>query len=262
MFNDINETNRNVIRKGISMIYELLVVDDEVNSRNTLATCFPWYELGFHICGQAGNGREAMDFIAENIVHVVLSDIRMPVMDGIELSKLIHEQKSKKIIMVLLSAYNDFSYAQQAIKYGVKEYLLKPSNFSELKEIFEKIRMELDVLYDTTAVPSGKEGDIIAQVYQYCAENYKEGSLVELADRLFLNSSYLSQLIRQKTDKTFSDIMNENRMQQAVILLENSDIKIYTIGHMIGYMNPNNFTRAFRNHFGIAPTEYRLSKGK
>jgi len=244
------------------MIYELLVVDDEVHSRNTLATCFPWYELGFHICGQAADGEEALDFINNNIVHVVLTDIRMPVMDGLLLSKHIHEQRSKQIITVLLSAYNDFSYAQQAIKYGVKEYLLKPSNFSELKEVFEKIRLELDALYDTTKIPSGKEGDIIDRVYQYCAEHYKEGSLVELADQLFLNSSYLSQLIRQKTGKTFSDLMNENRMQQAVILLENSDIKIYTIGHMIGYMNPNNFTRAFRNHFGIAPTEYRINKGK
>jgi YesN/AraC family two-component response regulator len=186
----------------------------------------------------------------------------MPVMDGIELSKQIYEQKSKRIIMILLSAYNEFSYAQQAIKYGVKEYLLKPSNFTELKEVFEKVRLELDEIYDNTTVTVDHERDIINQVYQYCAENYKEGSLVELADLLYLNSSYLSQLIRQKTDKTFSDIMNENRMQQAVALLENSDVKIYTIGHMVGYMNPNNFTRAFRNHFGIAPTEYRINKGK
>lgn len=184
----------------------------------------------------------------------------MPVMDGIQLSKALYEDKTKQTIVILLSAYNDFSYAQKAIKYGVKEYLLKPSNFDELKEAFEKIRLQLDEIYDATILPAGQEGDIISQVYQYCEEHYKEGSLVELANLLYLNSSYLSQLIRQKTDKTFSDIMNENRMQQAVILLENTDIKIYTIGHMIGYMNPNNFTRAFRNYFGMAPTEYRLNK--
>lgn len=244
------------------MIYELLVVDDEVESRNTLATCFPWYELGFHVCGQAGNGQEALEFINENIVHVVLSDICMPVMDGLELSKYLYEDKSKKMVVILLSAYNEFTYAQKAIKYDVKEYLLKPSNFSELKEVFEKVRAQLNELYHTVTIPVAPEGDIMEQVYQYCAENYKEGNLVELADRLFINSSYLSQLIRQKTNQTFSDIMNENRMQQAVVLLENHDNKIHSISLMLGYMNPNNFTRAFRNYFGIAPTEYRYQKGQ
>jgi len=244
------------------MIYELLVVDDEVNSRNTLTTCFPWYELGFHVCGQVSNGEEALAFMEKNIVHVVLSDISMPVMDGIMLSKAISENKKKRAAIVLLSAYDKFAYAQQAMKYGVKYYLLKPSNFSELKEVFEKIRLELDTIYDTTTKVCGKdEGSIMDSIYKYCEENYKEGTLVELADRLFLNSSYLSQLIRQKTNKTFSDIMNENRMQQAAILLQSSEVKIYNIGYMIGYMNPNNFTRAFRNYYGMTPTKYRLNRG-
>ena len=76
------------------MLYELLLVDDEETSRNGLATYFPWEEQGFHICGQATDGEEALKFMEDHKVHVVLTDISMPGMDGIQLAKELHEAKS------------------------------------------------------------------------------------------------------------------------------------------------------------------------
>lgn len=78
-----------------------------------------------------------------------------------------------------------------------------------------------------------------------------------MADLLYLNASYLSQLIRQKTSKTFSDLLNDARMKQAALLLKNPEAKIYHIRTQIGYVNPNNFARAFKAYWGVTPTEYR-----
>ena len=104
------------------MLYELLLVDDEESSRNGLATYFPWEEQGFHICGQVSDGKKALEFLETKRVHVVLTDISMPGMDGIELARQIHE-KQKHPCVVFLSAYDDFQYAQQAIRYGVRFYI-------------------------------------------------------------------------------------------------------------------------------------------
>jgi len=243
-------------------MYELLIVDDEINSRNILATCFPWAELGFHVCGQKDNGHEALDYVAENVVHVILSDISMPDMDGIELAKNIASAKSAKPTIVLLSAYDNFKYAQNAIRYGVRYYILKPTNFSELKEIFLTIKKELDQKFQIPADTKTDQApeEIIRTVLEYCNTNYRDGSLSELADSLYMNSSYLSQVIKLKTSRTFSDLLNESRMKQAALILKDPDVKIYNISTMIGYVNSNNFTRAFKAYWGVTPSEYRSNE--
>ena len=244
-------------------MYELLIVDDEANSRNILASCFPWNDSGFSVCAQKGNGREALEYLKEHTVHVVLTDISMPDIDGISLAKAIYEAPAPRPTIVFLSAYDNFQYAQDAICYGVRYYVLKPTNFSELKGIFATIKKELDSKYqisnldETDYVPD----EIIDKVLSYCTKNYREGSLSDLAESLYLNSSYLSQLIKQRTAKTFSDLLTESRMKQAALLLKDPDSKIYNISNSIGYVNPNNFARAFKAYWGVTPTEYRNLKG-
>lgn len=240
-------------------MYELLIVDDEASSRDILASCFPWNEQGFHVCGQKDSGQEALDFLKTNTVHVILTDISMPGMDGIGLAKAVSEMPGARPMVVFLSAYDNFKYAQNAIRYGVRYYVLKPTNFSELKEVFGTIKQELDLKYNVN--PDEKQNqssdEIIQKVLTYCAQNYREGSLSALAESLYLNPSYLSQLIKQKTSQTFSDLLNEARMKQAALFLKDPDTKIYNISNMIGYVNPNNFARAFKVYWGVTPTEYR-----
>lgn len=240
-------------------MYELLIADDEISSRSILASCFPWEEQGFHICGQVSNGLEALEFLKEHTVHTVLSDISMPSMDGIGLAKELAAKNGPRPILVFLSAYDNFKYAQEAIRYGVRYYILKPADFSELKEVFNTIRQELDEKFhiDSRKDLTVSSDVVIQKVLSYCAQNYQSGTLSELADLLYLNASYLSQLIRQKTSKTFSDLLNDARMKQAALLLKNPEAKIYHISTQIGYVNPNNFARAFKAYWGVTPTEYR-----
>lgn len=245
-------------------MYEILLVDDEANSRNILASCFPWEDLGFHICGQADNGLAALDFIKSHVVHVVFTDIQMPEMDGVSLAREIYQMPAPKPLVVFLSAYNDFSYAQKAIMYNVRYYALKPSSFSELTEVFTRIRDELEQsLQPESALPSPLSSDeTIQKVMDYCQNNYKDGSLEDLSSQLFLNPSYLSTLIRQKTGHTFSEYLLDVRMQQAAKFLQNPEIKIYGVSEMVGYTNQNNFSRVFHNYFHMSPSEYRNAKLK
>lgn len=240
-------------------MYELLIVDDEASSRDILASCFPWDEQGFHVCGQKDSGQEALDYLKDHSVHVILTDISMPGMDGIELAKSISELEGVRPMVVFLSAYDNFKYAQNAIRFGVRYYVLKPTNFSELKEIFGTIRHELDAKYNVSSddAQDYSTDEIIQKVLSYLSQNYREGSLSSLAESLYLNPSYLSQLIKQKTSKTFSDLLGEARMKQAALFLKDPDTKIYNISNMIGYVNPNNFARAFKAYWGVTPTEYR-----
>ena len=199
-------------------MYELLLVDDEEMSRNSLATYFPWGDYGFHICGQVSNGKEALDFMDSHVVHVVLTDISMPIMDGVQLAERLRAREEEPPCVVFLSAYNDFQYAQNAIRYGVRFYILKPSDFDEIKETFSKIREELDEKYhiEEPLAPVNDEDEIICQLF-------------------------------------------EMRMKQACILLQDPEVKIYQISNLVGYTNPNNFTRAFRAYYNQSPKEYRLS---
>ena len=183
----------------------------------------------------------------------------MPVMDGIGLAKELSLKNVPRPIIIFLSAYDNFKYAQEAIRYGVRYYILKPADFAELKDVFCTIRQELDAKFDLSSQDelTVSSDEIIQKVMVYCIQNYQNGTLSELANLLYLNASYLSQLIRQKTSKTFSDLLNDARMKQAALLLQDPKARIYHISTQIGYVNPNNFARAFKAYWGQTPTEYR-----
>lgn len=124
-------------------MHKLIIVDDEKMVRTGLRDTVNWRKYGFTVVGAARNGLEAVDMIREKCPAVVLTDIKMPEMDGIRLAKVIKEAYPG-VKTVLLSAYNDFGYAQDAIKYNVKAYLLKPLKEEEIREVFCALNEEIN----------------------------------------------------------------------------------------------------------------------
>ncbi len=122
--------------------YKLIIVDDEFFICDGLMS-FSWQEIGFEAIAAAGNGEEALELIEKQIPDVILTDIKMPFMDGLELSKVLCAAYPQ-IKIVLLTGYKEFDYAKTAISTGVSEYLLKPVNISELKSLFLKLKNTLD----------------------------------------------------------------------------------------------------------------------
>jgi len=246
-------------------MYNLIIVEDEENIRQGLQYLFPWEDLNFYVAGAFSNGRDALAFIESNKVDAVLTDIRLPVMDGIELAQSIYAKKLD-VSVVFLTGYRDFDYAQQAVKCGAKDFLLKPVKYKELVLSFLSIKETLDARNSAQNAGKSEENGqtgtsyyerVISIVKKHVAENIKTASLEDSAVAVNLSSGYLSRLFREKTGMTFSEYVIGEKMKHAAVLLKSTDYKAYEIADMVGYDNPKNFTRAFKQHYHVIPSEYR-----
>jgi len=125
-------------------VFKLVIVEDEDNIRHSLEAYIPWNQMGFQIVGAFGDGSDALDYIAENPCDVVLTDILMSRMSGLELIARLREVRPE-IKTVILSGHSDFAYAQQAIQYHVFHYLVKPVDEDELMDVFKGIKEQLEL---------------------------------------------------------------------------------------------------------------------
>lgn len=126
------------------MIFKLLVVDDEATMRKGIANFINWPSIDCEVAGTASDGVEAMDFLASNPVDIVITDIRMPEADGLEVARYVYENHLD-IKVILLTGYADFAYAQTAIRYNVSSFILKPTNKKELLEAVQEAQKDLIV---------------------------------------------------------------------------------------------------------------------
>lgn len=251
-------------------MYKLLVVEDEYEIRTGLCKYFPWNEIGFEVIGQAENGKQALDFIQKNSVDVLLCDIKMPVMTGIDLAEELFKQKSK-IKVIFLSAYRDFEFAQKALSFGVKNYVVKSTKYNELISVFRKISEELDEenffkIEEMKKAHKDDEGAhcyndrVITMIKNYVKEHYKDVELEDISAFVHLNPYYISKFFKQKTRQNFSDYLLSVKMEKALELLKDIRYKIYEVSMMVGYSNVKNFTRTFKSYYGRSPSEFRSNE--
>jgi YesN/AraC family two-component response regulator len=243
-------------------MYRLLIVDDEEDIRRGLAELFPWEEIGFEVAGTAENGRQAFDLVAAGGVDAVFSDIRMPVMSGIELAKALSEA-GLTVPVVFLSAYKDFSYARKAIQYGVRDYVLKPTDFTDIRSVFKKLKREMDKGLPTAEGSRGASSTatgsdpFVSAIHGYVERDCAHASLKGAARAVGMNPQYVSRLFRERTGENFHTILARTRMEKAARLLRDGGYLVYEVSEMVGYSNQKNFTRAFKQHFGVAPLAFR-----
>ncbi|WP_206105414.1 response regulator transcription factor [Paenibacillus thalictri] len=239
-------------------MYKLILVEDDYQIRAGLSTYFPWADIGYEMLGSFENGKLALDYISANPVDIILSDIRMPVMNGLELADELEKLKLK-VTVVFLSAYEDFKYAQQAINLGVKNYIVKSTKFDDLVTVFRKIKKELDERREESSEPVQAHADHykVRKMKAYIEENYKDVTLQSTASEMNMNQNYVSRLFKEKTGVNFIDYVTEVKMKKAAAYILQTDIKLYQISEMVGYSNAKNFSRAFKNYFGVSPQQYK-----
>lgn len=239
-----------------------MIVDDEDKIRSGISSYFPWDELGFSVIKLAADGQEAFDFmLGDERVDVILCDIMMPVVSGMELLEMMEESGMSGVKVVLLSGYREFEYAHKAIRFGVRDYLLKPTKYKELYATFSKLKQELDeearlAQPPAPEVPAGDTG-VINQLKSLIYEQYRTLSLQQAADIVHMNPYYLSRLFKQKTGQNFYELLLKVRMDAAAELLTGSDYRIYEISEMVGYKNQKSFLKIFKRFYGMNPTDYR-----
>ena len=255
-------------RSGEGM-YKLLIVDDEEDIRRGLAELFPWEEIGYQVIGTASNGRQALEQVRHGEVDVVFCDIRMPAMSGVELARAVAEEH-RSVAVVFLSAYKDFSYAKEALKYGVRDYVLKPTNFTDIRAVFRRLKKEMDCEFPAASEATGTPGDrstasgsrqradwVISAIKGYVERDYGRATLTRAARIVQMNPQYVSRLFKEKTGENFNTFLKRTRMNKAAQLLQEVDYLVYDVSEMVGYSNPKNFTRTFKKHFGTTPHQYR-----
>ncbi|GAA3413323.1 response regulator [Paenibacillus hodogayensis] len=252
-------------------MYKLLFVDDEYEIRSGLCRFFPWDEVGFEIAGQAENGKQALEFLQNHTVDVILCDIKMPVMNGIELAEELYKQKSK-IKIIFFSGHREFEYAQKALSFGVKSYVVKSTKFSELVHVFEKVKDELD--QETYAMeapdkePAAEDSEevqnfydrVILTIKSHIKGHYRDVELDDVARLVHMHPNYVSKLFKKQTGQNFSDYLLAVRMEKAVELLKDVRYRTLDVSALLGYTNVKNFTRRFKSYYGKSPRAFRTNE--
>lgn len=124
-------------------MYRILLVDDEILVRDAIRENIDWESMDCELVGDCENGQQAADFVKTHPVDIVLTDILMPYMDGMELSHFLHDNYPD-IVIVIFSGFGEFEYAKKAIQYNVSEYMLKPVTAMELREVIKKMKEKVD----------------------------------------------------------------------------------------------------------------------
>lgn len=247
-------------------MFRVVIADDEETIRNGLKRLIESYELDLSVIATAQDGEEAIEVIKKYHPEIILMDINMPFMNGLEIIEKVREtDRDAKIIII--SGYSQFEYAQKALELGVFSYILKPINYRDFKNILLKAmdaysqRMwEVSKLKEGDAENEGCK-DVGKLAITYMKENFSQNqlSLNLVAQQFHISQSYLTRVIKQKTGVSFTDYLNRLRINMATKLLTDKDnnYSINDISNMVGYSSQHYFSRAFKNYMGVSPNKYR-----
>lgn len=225
-----------------------------------------WDSIQIEVVETFNNGETALEYARNYPVDIALVDVRMPVMDGVEFAKKVKEE-GMDIAIVCQSGYSDYSYLRECMQYGVRDYLLKPTDKNELFQIMSKLVLEKSEQHNTAGTPLGINGNEesvnhkILRAKEYMLKNYKKAiRLIDVANFLELNPAYFSRIFRQKTGVCFVDYLAEIRINKAIELLKNSNMNISEIAEEVGFVRSRYFTEIFKKRKGMTPSEYRNRK--
>lgn len=248
----------------------ILIVDDEHRTRQGISRKLEAWSAGRYRIETAASGIEAIAWLETNSAQLIISDVRMPELGGIQLLEQL-ANRSPRPVFILISGYAEFEYAQKAIRLGVVEYLLKPLDKTELIGAVEKAlqydqerqRQEvMEKLVDPKLLETGQDEakygrtvkDAIAYVDHYLHEPI---GMKQVAEHLHLNASYFSVLFKEQTGITFSDYLTRRRLQRAKELLATTGLPIGDIAEKVGYQSAKYFIKVFKANESVSPSHYR-----
>lgn len=248
---------------------KLLIADDEYMEREMLCGIIEanfGRELDVRL---AENGRHAVDVATLWGADIILMDIEMPGLSGIDAAKQILAQK-QDCKVIFITAYSLFSYAHEAVRLGASDYLLKPVNTEDVVRAVRLAAVQVESQRQLAAMaaagdvpqaegPADKTSVLMSKVKRYLQHNYmlRDISLDSVSEILNINSSYFSVLFKRAFGVNFVDYLTELRMNAAKELLMDPLRSTAEVASMVGYESANYFTRAFKKKTGMTPTEFR-----
>ncbi len=237
---------------------KVLLADDEEIIRMGISTLIPWDKLDLELVCIAENGQKALNYILTHTVDIIITDIRMPVMDGLELVQICYERELCSHF-ILLTGYSEFEYAQSAMKYGVRHYLVKPTDESEIIQSLKELSAEIDERSShnhlftqlVKTAPSNLFRDLLIQAETDSAAIYQK------------RISFFSEMLKYREGLCalaflqLEEFPHEDSSDAlSLFILENISHDIFPQG--TGYSNnPAYFSTLFKNYFGCTLTQYK-----
>jgi len=259
---------------GASSMMSLLIVDDEPLIRKGILERIDMAAMGIEAIWEAADGLNALKLAKDHQPDMMLADINMPGMDGLQLAKAVKEE-SPGTHIAIITGYDYFEYAVTALKTGVDDFVLKPVSRKDIHEILTKLiasvkadrqRKEafstaFQLTRDESAQNRNNEYAVaISRVLDRELSN-PAFSLVQLAQEVALSQTYLSTLFRQIFGIPFQDWMIRARIDRAKILLLSTNLKVYEVAAKVGFDDPNYFSTAFKKQVKQTPNQYRDAQG-
>ena len=236
-------------------MFSVYIADDEMWVIVGLKKRIEKTGLPFQVVGEANNGVMALEEIEKKKPDILFTDIRMPGYNGLELLELLRK-KELDTKVVLISGYAEFEYAQSAIRNGAYDYLLKPIDQDKLQTVLERILGD-------GSTESGNVQELVApstirKIMDEIKEHYTENiTLTGLAEKYSISVSYLSELLKEHLQLSFSEYISSKRIQKAKELLADDSLSIEQIAEQTGYNDYFYFTKVFKKNTGISPSKYR-----
>ncbi len=246
-------------------MYKLLIVDDEPLIRKGILTLVDFEKLGIAEAYEASNGSEGLKLFLQHTPQLILLDINLPVMNGLELAKAIkaHDSQAK---IAMITGYDYVDYAISALKIGVDDYILKPVSKQDVTDIIAKLiqRYESErTIHEVqnvvnTLVDASSEDTLkhrLQAIIEQALPN-PELSLTFVANELGYAPNYLSSLFKNEIGITFQDYVLTHRLEKAKLLLLTTTLKNYEIATRVGFDDVNYFNTRFKLKYGVSPKQY------
>lgn len=245
------------------MQIKLLIADDEDNIRTGVSRYIQLHSTRFSQIYEAANGQEAIDLLLRYQPEILLLDVQMPLKSGIDVMRAARDAGLRPICVVL-SGYDEFKYAQQALKCGAKDYLLKPVRGADILHRLEELAEELTGTAERTTQPAREQpNQFVRDAQAYIEEHYVENiGLSDVADAVGISGSYLSTMFAQYLHCGFVDYLNQVRIERACCYLDQNRYKNYEIALKVGFRDEKYFAKVFKKVKGVTPKEYRTREDK
>jgi two-component system response regulator YesN len=255
-------------KRELAMSYTVVLVEDEKIVRDELASSIGWDRLDLKLVGTAGDGLEGEALIKKLEPDIVITDIRLPGIDGLQMLARCPINHA-----VILSGHTDFSYMKQAIRLGVFDYLLKPVDDEELENTlsslvgkikeedndYERLRKTRSVTgEELIPLPRSVNNHVVDNAISFIATNFgKPVGLQEAATFLGLSESHLSRLFKEVTGLNFLQYLNAWRINKSVEMMKDPKRNIGEIATSCGFPTPGYFAKIFKRFSGVTPTQFR-----
>lgn len=249
-----------------------IVADDEQIILDGLSSCIDWSGLGLTLVGLASDGSEALELVRRYLPEIIVTDIKMPVIDGLELIRRVQAIQPESVF-VILSAYHEFEIAQEAMRNGVRYYVLKPLSPSRITAVLHEAIAHYRDSYSVRAPAETAETEYAAmmgrvshpavrRVLRYVSRRYHDPDLMlaqVASDVAYMNPDYLSRLFSGETGVSFSRFLAEYRIDHARrILSARPDARSQELAAEVGFgRNAAYFCEVFHRVTGTSLTDYR-----